>query len=239
MSSITKSTDLSLWETYSKTKDPQDRKKVMDALSPLLHSRIQKWKGPVPADILHAKAYQLAAKALDSYDPTRGVALSTHVVNNLGPISRVVYTYQNTARLPENVTLQVHSYQTAKDSLSNELGREPTTQELHETLGWPVSELNRMDSYIRRDLTESVGAVQGSFYSSHDDREQDALSAIYFDLLPDEKNLFEMLTGYNGKPKLTTNEILTKLGISQAQLSYKKTLLTKHIERLQNHNGRP
>lgn len=228
-----KSTDHLLWEAYKQSGNPEDRAKVMQALAPLLHSRVQKWKGPVPADILHAKAYQLAAKALDTFDPHKGAALGTHVVNSLGPLSRVVYTYQNTARLPENVTLRVHAYQTAKDSLSNELGREPTLAELHDSLGWPTSELSRMDSYVRRDLTESVGAVQGSFYSSAEDKEQDVLAAIYFDLLPDEKILFEALTGYGGKRKLTTNELLSKLGITQAQLSYKKTLLAKHIQRLQ------
>lgn len=224
-----KENDIRLWETYTQTKDPFDRKKVMDVMAPLIHSRVQKWKGPIPEDILHAKAYQLAAKALDTYDPSRGAALSTHIVNSLGPLSRTVYTYQNTARLPENITLQIHSYQVAKDHLSNDLGREPTTAELHESLGWSVPELNRMESYLRRDLTESVGSVQGSFYSSHEDKELDAVSAIYFDLLPEEKQLFEMLTGFHGKPKLTTEQMLHTLGITQAQLSYKKTLLTKKI----------
>jgi hypothetical protein len=80
---------------------------------------------------------------------------------------------------------------------------------------------------------ESVGGVSGDFYT--EDSEDDAeLTALYFSLTPEEKNLFEDITGYNNSPKLSTPELLKKYGLTQAQLSYKKSLLSKKIERIRN-----
>ena len=50
--------------------------------------------------------------------------------------------------------------------------------------------------------------------------------------MPEEKVLFEYTTGFNGKPKLSNPEIMRKMNLTQAQLSYKKTLLTRKLKRL-------
>ncbi len=188
--------------------------------------------GPVPKDVLVNKAKVLAIKAFDTYNPDKGAALSTHVINNLAPISRVVYTHQNAARLPENLTMKVNAYNTAKENLSVTLGRQPSDMELHQELGWSAPEVNRMSQYMRNDLVESIGGLDDSFYSDQEAEDDDLLAAIYFDLSPEEKELFVRVTGYLNHPKQNNSEIIRDLGISQAQLSYRKTLLLKKINRL-------
>lgn len=228
--SIDKDLDIQQWRLYKDTNSLQERDKLYSRMKPLVMKQVNKWAGPVPKDVLTNTAKLLAYKSFDSYDPTKGTALSTHVTNNLAPISRVVYSHQNTARLPENLTLKVHSYNAAKDHLTTVNGYEPSTTELHQELGWNKKELDRLETYMRRDLVESEGGLSDSFYGNMDDSDEDLLAALHMDLLPDEKIFFEYITGYNGKPKLNNTQIMAKLKINQAQLSYKKNLLTKKIQ---------
>jgi DNA-directed RNA polymerase specialized sigma subunit len=114
------------------------------------------------------------------------------------------------------------------------LGRDPNAEELHQELGWDVNELNRMENYARKDLVESVGGLDDKFHTGNGTTEDDILATLYFSLMPDEKQLFEYTTGYNGKPVMDNTQLQEKLGISQAQLSYRKTLLKNKIKKLQS-----
>lgn len=227
-----KDQDLELWKQYKATKSKVALDALLTRMDPVIQSTVNKWAGPVSRQALLNEARVLAVKAFDTYDPSKGTALATHVVTNLAPISRTVYTYQNVARIPENITLKLHSYNTAVDNLKSFHGREPTLDELHQELGLSAHELNKLKAYQRSDLIESGPAVSGNmFYSTEQDDDEDLLSALYFDLLPDEKRLFEMITGYGGHKKLSNQEIMKELNISQAQLSYKKTLLHTKIKK--------
>lgn len=228
-----KDQDLEIWNRYKKNKSPVDRAALLQRMDPLIQTTVNKWTGAVSRAALLTEAKLLAVKAFDSYDPNKGTALATHVVSNLAPISRIVYTYQNTARLPENITLKLHTYNTAVEHLKAHHGREPTTDELHQELGWNSTELNKLNAYQRADLIESGPAVSSdAFFDDKDDTDEDLLSAIYYDLMPDEKRLFEMTTGFNGKKPMSNPEILKATGMTQAQLSYQKTQLKNKIERL-------
>ena len=225
-----KEQDIELWKSYKSSRSTQDRNELLGRFKGVIESQVNKWAGPVPREVLSTEAKILAIKAFDSYQEGMGTALSTHVVNNLAPISRTVYTYQNTARLPENLTLKMHSFNAANEHLGSSLGRAPTTDELRDELGWNSSEINRIKNYSRRDLVESTGVPGDGFFSSSQDSEDSLLAAMYYDFLPQEKTLFEMITGYNGAPKLANPEICRRLGITQSQLSYQKTQLKNKID---------
>lgn len=224
--------DFQLWEKYNKTKFKPDRDALLKRMDPLIQVSVNKWAGPVPRDVLVNEAKILAMKSFDTYDPNRGVKLSTHVTNNLAPISRVVYTHQNVARLPENILLRTHAYQTALEHITATKGREPTTDELHEELGWSVPEIARIGTQIRKDLVESVGGLDDTFYPSHEQDAMEIMIAVYMSLNPSEKKLFEYTTGFNGHPILKNAAIMRRLGITQSQLSYRKTLLKNKVDGL-------
>jgi len=233
--SVIKSKDMQLWDTYNVSKSPTDKDILLKHLDPLIQKQVNKWAGSVPRNALETEAKMLAAKGLDNFNPSKGAGLATHVVNSMAPLSRLVYTNQNTARIPENVMLKLNSYNSAKDHLVTTLGRDPNTDELHQELGWNVNELNRMHNYVRKDLVESVGGLNDAFYDGSGGAEEDLLAAIYCSLLPLEKRLFEHTTGYNGKKLMTSPEIMDELSLSQAQLSYQKSLLTQKINKIQGH----
>jgi DNA-directed RNA polymerase specialized sigma subunit len=225
-----KDEDLRLWKQYKQSKSPADRATLLKRLDPVIQSQVNKWAGPVPREVLLNEAKLLAIKGIDSYDENKGTALTTHVINAIQPISRLVYSHQNAARLPENLTLKLNSYLQAKDHLTTVNGYSPTLDEMHQELGWHKGELRRIDQYQRKDLVESVGGLNDDFFGNDTDEGEDVLSVIYFDLTPTEKKLFEYTTGYGGKPKLSNPTIMGELNWTQAQLSYQKTLLTNKIK---------
>ncbi len=232
--------DIDLWKQYKKSHSNVDRDALLKRFDSLIQTQVNKWAGPVPRQVLLTEAKLLAIKAFDTYKEGQGAALGTHVVNNLQPLSRVVYTYQNSMRLPENATLKMHAYNTANENLKAFYGRAPTTDELHSELGWTTKEISRIRDYAHNNLMESGPEVSGDFFSKRDDDSDVILAGIYAELLPDEKTLFEFTTGYNNRPRLSNPEIMKRLHITQSQLSYRKKLLTdkiKSIEKRYNVNG--
>jgi DNA-directed RNA polymerase specialized sigma subunit len=223
--------DQVMWDRYHATKDMTIRNQLVKQFDGLIQGQVNKWAGPVPRDVLYGEARVMVAKAMDTYDPSVGTLLSTHVTNSLAPLSRIVYTHQNTVRIPENLTLKLNSYHGVMDTLTTELGRTPTTDEIHSHTGWTAKDINKFSRYVGKDLVESSGSGD-EFFTGEEDADEDALFSIYMSLAPEEKRLFEMLTGYNHKPKLATPEILKELGITQSQLSYRRTLLNNSIARL-------
>lgn len=223
--------DTALWSEYKRSPTTANLERLMTQFSGIINSQTNKWSGPLPRDVLRNEAKMLAMKAFDTYDPAAGASLATYLTNQLLPLSRIVYTYQNSARMPENITQKVNVYNSAVNDLKFTLGREPTTDELHSELGWTASEISRVRDYNHKELIESGPTVSSQFYSrQRDDADDLVIGAIYMELTPQEKALFECTTGYNGHKVLDNPAAMKKLGLSQAQLSYQKTKLKQKIE---------
>lgn len=225
--------DLELWQQYKKQPNAANRSALLNRFSGIMQTQVNKWSGGnVPASALRTQAKVLAAKSFDTYDPSKGAALATHVTNNLLPLSRTVYTYQNTARMPENITMKVTAYNSAVNEFKLLHGREPTTDELHDKLGWSASEITRMRDYNVRDLMESGGEVGAAFYNNNKWESTDdiILGGVYMDLSPVDKVIFEHTTGYNNAKIMQLPEIAKKTGLSIPQIAYKKQLMRKQID---------
>lgn len=224
-----RSRDLELWHEWKRTKSQATLQQLINQLNPLIQSEVNKWSTSLPKAALDGKAKRLAVEALDSYNPNKGVALSTHVVSRLRKLSRTAYTYQNVARIPEHQQLKIHTYNVAQSNLEDKLGRTPTVDELQDELGWSRKHLSDFQrAYKRKEYIESE--AHPGVDESDDDKMVDFL---YHDLDPTQKKIFEHTTGYLNAPILNNTQITKKLGISQGQLSYQKRLLINKIKEVQ------
>lgn len=231
--------DMAAWHEYKRSPTPDNRSKLLKRFDGVIQNQVNRWSGPVSRDVLLNEAKLLAVKAFDSFNPNAGASLATHLTNQLLPLSRIVYTYQNAARMPENVTQKISTFNTANETLKLTLGREPTTDELHTELGWAASDITRIRDYNHRDLVESGPALAGDFHRHNQDDEDDMLlGAIYFELTPQEKRLFEHTTGYNGARVMKNPELMQVFGVTQPKLSYMKEQLRKRIDTLLRRSGR-
>jgi DNA-directed RNA polymerase sigma subunit (sigma70/sigma32) len=69
--------------------------------------------------------------------------------------------------------------------------------------------------------------VDFSFTATTDS--QKILNFIYYELTPQEKVVFEHLTGWAGKPKLTPDEIAARAGITRDRLKKVKASIAAKI----------
>jgi len=221
-----KTTDTELWRRWKKTKAPDDLQKLLTQMNPILLREVNKWAPSMSRSYLEAEAKRLAVEAFESYDPSYGTALSTHVASRLPKLSRVVYATQNTARLSETKNLLFHVYHTATNELRDRHGREPTNEELADNLGWSPKKLEQFQRQSQR-----KEFVESEDHPDEEDAEDHLVDYIYHDLTPLQKSIFEYSTGYQGKPKLSGEAMMKKLSITQGQLSYQKTLIVQAVGR--------
>lgn len=216
-----KTEDIRLWQQWNRTKSDADLQALLRHLQPVINTQVSRWGGTLARPMLETKAKILAVEAIRSYDPMRGAALATHVTNQLQKLSRTVYTHTAAARLPEHKAIGMTSFSVGMDQLQNELGRDPTTMELADHLGWSqprVEEFRR--AYGRKELLAS-GEFNPSMFPIADD-EDPIVGFVYHDMSPQHQQLFEHITGYGGAPQLSNPELMKRFKMTQGQLSYQK-----------------
>jgi DNA-directed RNA polymerase specialized sigma subunit len=229
-----KSKDLQLWETWKRTQSPSDLQALLTQMMPIIQREVGKWAPAMSRSLLEMEAKRLAVKAFQSYNPAAGTALSTYVASRLPKLSRTVYSNQNAARLSEANALLFHTYNAAHTQLTDDFGREPTTDELADNLGWSVKKLTQFRTQSgRKEYVESEDHPDADA-----DSDQYLADFIHHDLPPTQKQIFEHLTGYRGVPKLGNSAVMKKLGLTQGQYSYQKGLLVKHISAIQKVHSR-
>jgi DNA-directed RNA polymerase specialized sigma subunit len=229
--------DLDAWKTWKAKPSDANASALLTQVSPLIHKEVNRWSGSLARPLLETEGKRLAMQAFHTYDPDKGAALGTHVVNQLQRMSRLSYANQNIARLPENKMLLFHGYHLAHSELADALGRTPNTDELADRLGWPVHKVEEYRTSIgRKEMLESGGLFESGDAGLYDDDKQEHLvDFIHHGLTPQHKTIFEHLTGYGGADVLSNQEIQKKLDMTQGQYSYAKAKLIEHVEKV---NGR-
>lgn len=223
-------TDDELYRQWKRTKSPTDLEALIRNLEPLIQAEVNRRAGTLSRDLLVLQAKKLAVDAVKTFNPNVGVKISTHVTNQLQKLSRVNYAHQNAARIPEHSMLQFHSVNIATEDFKAEHGREPSGEELADTLGWSPKKLEQFRTQFgRSELLESIDTPGDLFVTAtHDPR----IDYVYSTLSPRQQQIFEMTTGYHGAKRLTNPQIMQKLGLTQGVLSYEKTKIKNAFEKV-------
>jgi len=227
--------DLDLWKQYKKTGDKDILGKLVMYHKPSIDKMIYRSysRANVPQETIRAKGMGLIVDAINTYDPNKGAALGTHVYNYGKKLHRFVDQQKQVVRISESQSGKAAPYMEAVKQLESRLGREPSALELADELGWSIKDVNKM----KREITvespmtswDGFGAITTS---THED---DVVDNVYkFDLLPEEKLIFEYSTGYGGADLLPASTIAAKLNILPSQVSQKKKNIAKKISFRQN-----
>jgi len=171
----------------------------------------------LPPAAVDAEAKQVAMGAFKSYDPTRGVRLSTYMSSHMPKIRRYVIKHQNPVRVSEGAALRVHSYREAVDELTQKNGTAPSAAEIADHRKWSI-----------RDVKKTKMATSGARISELDEetpvlddgerRTGIFIDYLYHELEPNGQKVLEHLYGLHGAPKVEKTEDIAKaIGYSTAQ----------------------
>jgi DNA-directed RNA polymerase specialized sigma subunit len=76
-----KQKDIIAFNNWKETGSQEALGALMKQLHPVIYSQVERVSGTLPKAALSAEAKKWTFKAIESYDPTRGASLSTHVLN--------------------------------------------------------------------------------------------------------------------------------------------------------------
>ncbi|MFB6374448.1 MAG: sigma-70 family RNA polymerase sigma factor [Bradymonadaceae bacterium] len=175
---------------------------------------------PVPQKAIESQAWQHFDDAVDNYDPDSEAQFSTYLHNRLKSLDRYNKKRQNIARIPEERARKISTYETHRDRLQDELGRQPKPEEIAEQDDdLDPEEVKRIQQENRQDLYEGQYEGTQSFQGKGDKGNQ-ILQDIREDLEPHEQEVYDHLIGHEDTPKLDTKkEVADKLDVSPGRVS--------------------
>ena len=135
------------YEKWKTEPTPENMATVIAELDPMINAEIHRYPGPKP--LLRGRARRLALDAVRSYDPASGAQLRSWVTTQLQPLSR----YSNTLKpikLPEVAVRQAAEVHRLDRELADEMGHNPTDEELADHSGISVRRIQAAASWKSR-----------------------------------------------------------------------------------------
>lgn len=243
-----KTKEIALWKTWKdEGEQPHHLQPLLKLYEPNIAFKVKQWKAPtIPESAFKAELQTHLIKAFESFDPDRGVALNTHVENRLHKAKRYNAKNQNLAYIPEGQIGSISPIEKAKNQLSEELGRDPTPQEIADHVNETAAPNKRLTAKrvevvqraIRRDIPGSMlGGEAGSeggetLYEEQQLEIAKNLLPHIFPNKPEFHTLFNYTFGTNGHAQiLSTSELAKKMGKSQSQISRMKTQMGTTLQK--------
>ena len=188
-----------------------NHEKLINDHKKLIAYEAGKYSKMVPYDVVLAEAYKLADKAAKNFNPDKGTKFSTHLTNQLKKLSRISTLYGSSVRLPENKQFKLQHINKAEIELKDNLGREPSLQEISEYTHIPLNQVNQIKKHAGGEVNISNLQYTPVFVDNGND---DWLHFVYHDLPDLDKVIFEHKTGFGGKKVLNNEEIGKLLNLS-------------------------
>jgi RNA polymerase sigma-B factor len=232
-----------LFERYHRSGDPLAREELVERCLPLARSLAGRYAraGESLEDLVQVANIGLI-KAIDRFDPTRGIAFSSFAVPSiLGELKRHFRDHGWAARVPRPLQERVLKVNTCSDRLASELGRPPKPRELARATGLSVEDVLEaleaaaafdsmsLDAPVSRGDDESI--TYADSVGEVDPRLElveyrSVVSATIRALPAREREVLLLRFGED----MTQSEIAARVGISQMHVS---RLIRRSLERLQ------
>lgn len=227
-----KSVNEEIWKKYQQG-DMTSTPELLKALQPTIDSAITSYAGG--NDEFKTKAKIMALEAVKSYDPSKGTQLSTHVFNSLKRLQRLSADRGNFIHVPEQSALDKKSLERVIRDYTIDNGEEPSRQQLADLTGVSMKKIDRLLNIKGSTSSSMTTSEQGD---SLDRAPRTAITlyedTLYQELDPTNQKIYDWLTGYNGAPMLSRQDVAKRLKMTPAALSQR----IAKIDRFFATNGR-
>jgi RNA polymerase sigma-B factor len=229
------------FEAYHRDGDAATRELLATLYLPLARHLARRYRGRAELDDLEQVASLALLKAIDRFDPTRGLEFSTFAYPTiLGELKRYFRDLGWTVRVPRELQELTLRLDGLRETLTGELGRSPTVAELAERAGTTVEQVveaisassaHHPDS-LDRPLSEDGDLAIDVVAAHHDPGFDRAENAVVVDgLLATLSEREREVLRLRFEQDLTQAEIGRRLGVSQMHVS---RLIRQSIASLQD-----
>lgn len=224
-------TDEELALAFAKRSDLAALRELRVRCQPLVQSQVARYvagPGHIPRIAIETKADELLVDAARSFNPAAGAAFKTHLFNYLRRLDRYTKANANIAYMPEARANLITQFTTQMKIVEDQKRRPATNEELADHMSLPVASVELMRKSLRREIPWSqVAGPQTNQLESA--RINQLMDDIYYELSPDERVVFEHITG-RGRKKTSSGQELAKItGFSQAKVSVLRSRIAQRM----------
>jgi len=205
--------ELDAWGRWRKDQNGEDFKYLLDSFRPLMFAQGRRYlqTAQLPRSAVEADMVQHFHRALETYDPTKGAQMNTHIWNHLQHTGRFLRTYQNIGKIPEPRARQIGRFQARSAVMEENLGREPTTIELADDLKIPMKEIELLRRELRRDILVDEATSGLSMTSDSTPKALEQIQFLHMELNPEQQLILEHTYGMYGRQAMDNNEDIARI----------------------------
>ena len=224
---------------WKQNQSPAQNDMIVEKIQPIIDSALKTYVGTDAPPTVRLQAKRMALEGLKSYDPAKS-KLKTHMMWHLQGLKRAGAKANQILNVPERVRLDNNYVNTSFKELEDQLGREPSDNELADYTGMSLKRIQKVRNY-RPGLSE--GAATQSYMDGDGEGVTDPASYIpggskglawrdfVYDGLDDRSKLImEHTFGMNGKRILDNISIASKLRITPARVSQIRADIQKKMD---------